>query len=52
MLSIDFLFIFFTVEERKRPLKRFTPPRKSAGSDSDEESDSDYSDSEYSDSYT
>lgn len=38
------------VEDRKRPLKRFTPPRKALGGDSETESGSDYSDSEYSDS--
>ena len=42
---------YFSVEERKRPLKRFTPPRKGLrGGDSETESGSDYSDSEYSDS--
>jgi len=36
-------------EERRRPLKKFTPPRK-LGADSDSGSGSEYSDSEYSDS--
>ena len=53
MLFIDLMsnvFFLFTVEDRKRPLKRFTPPRKALGGDSETESGSDYSDSEYSDS--
>ena len=43
-------YFLFLVEDRKRPLKRFTPPRKALGGDSETESGSDYSDSEYSDS--
>lgn len=39
------------VEARKRPLKRFTPPRK-LGSDSETETGSDYSDSDYTESYS
>ena len=38
-----------TVEERKRPLKRFTPPRK-LGDGSETESGSEYSDDDYSES--
>lgn len=37
-------------EERRRPLKKFTPPRKLGASESESGSESDYSDSEYSDS--
>ena len=40
---------FVSAEERRRPLKKFTPPRK-LGADSDSGSGSEYSDSEYSDS--
>ena len=47
VLKSNVLF-FFIVEDRKRPLKRFTPPRKAKGGDSETESGSDYSDSEYS----
>ena len=36
----------------KRPLKRFTPPRKLGEESGSEYSDSEYSDSEYSDSYS
>jgi len=36
----------------KRPLKRFTPPRKIGESSGSDYSDSEYSDSEYSDSYS
>ena len=45
----DEIYEFFSVEERKRPLKRFTPPRK-LGSDSETESGSEYSDDDYSES--
>jgi len=48
--ALGFLGKLPGVEDRKRPLKRFTPPRKALGGDSETESGSDYSDSEYSDS--
>ena len=48
--QLEFYPFFFAVEDKRRPLKRFTPPRKATGSDSETESGSDYSDSEYSDS--
>ena len=50
--QLEVLSPFFAVEDKRRPLKRFTPPRKATGSDSETESGSDYSDSdsEYSDS--
>ena len=46
--SFTFNFVF-TVEDRKRPLKRFTPPRK-LGDGSETESGSEYSDDDYSES--
>jgi len=50
--ALGFLGKLPGVEDKRRPLKRFTPPRKGTGSDSETETGSDYSDSEYSGSYT